>query len=81
MSIRASFEIGLSKKDTLILHDLQYFLSNSLNGRDPIGQVTARKSLPSVGFSVNKNSHLMEVIIPHFEKYPLQTQKKVDFEI
>ena len=78
LSMRASFEIGLNKKDILILHEIQDFFSPE---GDPVGRVTARKSLATAGFAVNKISHLMEIIIPHFEKYPLQTQKRVDFEI
>ena len=30
---------------------------------------------------VNKISHIQQIIVPHFNNYPLQTQKRIDFEL
>lgn len=73
LSVRALFEIGLHSKDVAILHEIKDFFR--------VGQVTLRNTRAACSYSVNTIQALKEIIIPHFEKYPLQTQKRVDFEI
>lgn len=71
--VRTSFELGLNNKDITTLHDLKSFFG--------IGKVSIRKYKNVASYSVTKNSDLINVIIPHFTNFPLQTQKRVDFEI
>lgn len=73
LSFQASFEIGLHSKDSAILQDIYNFFK--------VGQVTMRKTRLAVGYSVSKIADLTDVIIPHFTKYSLQSQKRVDFEV
>ena len=40
-----------------------------------------KKTKNLVSFTVAKNNDLLNVIIPHFTNFPLQTQKRVDFEL
>jgi hypothetical protein len=69
--VRTSFEINLHLKDVKVLH-----LINSYFG---VGSVYTRPNLNRCVYRVSKNEELLKVIIPHFSKYPLLTQKKGDF--
>lgn len=71
LSVRASFEIGLHIKDIAILHELRDFFG--------VGRVSIRKSKSVVSYCVSKISDLGNVIAPHFSRFPLQSQKRVDF--
>lgn len=71
--VRASFELGLHSKDKNILEDLRGFFK--------VGLINTRKSQNLTSFTINKNSDLINIVIPHFSKYPLQSQKRIDFEL
>lgn len=71
--INPSFELGLHSKDISTLHELiKYF---------GVGHISTRTSKKFASFAVKKNSDLVNVIIPHFTNFPLQTQKRIDFEL
>lgn len=46
-----------------------------------IGDITIRKQDNSVYFTVKSVKDIINVIIPHFEKNPLLTEKQADFEL
>jgi LAGLIDADG endonuclease len=69
--IKPSFELGLHSKDISILHELKIFFG--------VGIINTRVSQNFTSFTVTKLSDLVNVIIPHFSNFPLQTQKRVDF--
>lgn len=47
-----------------------------------VGAIYTNKSNnSSVSFTVHSTKDLMNVIIPHFDKYPLLTVKRIDFEM
>ena len=46
-----------------------------------VGHVNVRQSKKAASFRVADHKSLMEVIIPFFNAYPLQSQKKIDFAI
>jgi len=66
-----SFQIGLDAKDIRILENIQKFFG--------VGVINKRLSSNLVSYSVTKNHDLLKVIIPHFEKYSLISQKNADF--
>ena len=70
-SVRVIFQISLHEKDKALLHQIKdYFgVGKVINRGDNVYyyQVTSTKDLM--------------VIIEHLEKYPLITQKRVDFEL
>lgn len=68
-TVRCSFE--LHSRDLLLLHKLQSFFK--------VGKVYVRHSRPLASYSVTRTGDLISVILPHFTKYPLQTQKRSDF--
>jgi hypothetical protein len=68
------FSIELHKKDLLLLKQIQKFF----NG---IGTITLNKNRNSAVFRVFKLKDLTNIVIPHFIKYSLITQKKADFEL
>lgn len=67
------YEISLHSKDSSILHSIKGFFG--------VGKVNIRNTKPHTTFVVTKISDLHDVIITHFTKFPLQTQKRVDFEL
>lgn len=64
------FAIGLHKKDIFVLEQIRNFFG--------LGNIS-NMSKDSVRYWVSSVEALTNVIIPHFEKYPLITQKKADF--
>ena len=67
-SINPTFAIELHKKDIAILEEIKSFFG--------IGTVFIRKTRNNAVYHVQSVKELREVIIPHFNKYPLITQKK-----
>ena len=67
----ASFEINLHIKDINILYKIQSFFG--------VGSVTTRKNKNICVYRVTKINELIEVIVNHFSKYPLLTNKYSDF--
>ena len=69
-TVEAGFSITLHKKDLMILQEIQtYFgigyIRNDLNNK--------------VKFKVESVKDIVNKIIPHFDKYPLITQKLADY--
>lgn len=71
--IDPTFEIGLNVKDLAILKQIQSFFG--------VGTIRINERNNSVVYAVQSTKELMNVIIPHFLKYPLITQKRADFEL
>lgn len=69
--IRSSFEINLHLKDIDILYKIQFYFG--------IGSVSIRREKNIAVYRVSSLSKLNEVIIPHFLKYPLISEKSSDF--
>ena len=69
--VRSCFEIGLNQRDSFILYQLQKIF----NG---IGTMRIDKKANAIRYSVDSLKDLTTVIIPHFKKYPLITQKGAD---
>jgi hypothetical protein len=66
--VQPTFEMGLHIKDMGMLKSIaQFFVGN------------IRISGNTCYYSVTRLSDLINVIIPHFSNYPLQTQKLADF--
>jgi len=65
------FSIELHGKDLLLLKQIQSFFG--------VGSIIVRKSNNQVIFTVTSIKDLTIKIIPHFEKYPLITQKRADY--
>jgi len=55
----------------LLLRKIQYFFG--------VGIISERKNRNAVVYSVQSYRDIINVIIPHFDKYPLITQKKADY--
>ena len=69
----AIFSIDLHVKDLPLLYAIQNFFGG-------IGFIVMNKKRQTASFQVTKIRDIINVIIPHFIKYPLLTQKRVDFE-
>lgn len=70
-SINPVFAIELHKKDIAILEEIKTFFG--------VGLVYIRNTRNNAVFHVQSVEDLRCVIIPHFNKYSLLTQKKADF--
>ena len=73
-AVQARFQIKLHETDRPLLLLIQKFFGN-------IGAVSTKNTRSTVEFRVSTLSHLINVIIPHFEKYSLITNKHSDFFI
>ena len=68
--VEAYFSIALHKKDVKILQDIQSYLG--------VGKIRNEVN-DKVKFRVESLKEIFNVIIPHFEKYSLITQKLADY--
>ena len=68
--VQAKFQIGLHKRDLGLLLQVKEFFGS-------IGSIGLSENM--VFYSVSSVKDLTNTIIPHFEKYPLLTQKAADF--
>lgn len=70
--ITVSFELSLHSKDLHILKGLQAYFG--------VGGIYKQNG-GMMHYKVSSVKDIVRVIIPHFIKYPLVTQKRADFEI
>jgi hypothetical protein len=70
---QVSFELNLNKKDKVLLENIKYTLG--------VGNIYYNSYDKTYKFKVSNINDLSGVIIPHFKKYYLITQKRVDFEL
>jgi hypothetical protein len=71
-AIEPSFEISLHLKDLDLLNQIRNYFGN-------ISIVRIRKDKKICVFSVRSLDDIVYKIIPHFDKYPLMTQKRADY--
>jgi hypothetical protein len=72
--VRSLFQIVLHSRDSSVLYQLQEFF-------DGIGTIKIDKKRNVINYSVASLKDLTNIIIPHFKKYPLLTQKAADFNL
>jgi hypothetical protein len=68
---------------TIELHEKDFDLLKQINAFFTVGTIIKRvkNGNPSVIYSVQSTKALKDVIIPHFNKYNLLTQKREDFRM
>ena len=72
LAITPTFQIEVHKKDVWVLRLIQDYLGG-------IGIVKNRKTRNSCVFLVRSLNQIITQIIPHFDKYPLITQKRSNY--
>lgn len=72
-SVHPSFAISLNIKDENIIYRLQSYFG--------VGKIKRDNSHSAIVFYVNSVEELTSVIIPFFDKYPLITQKRADYQL
>nr|QBM31568.1 hypothetical protein [Arthrobotrys musiformis] len=72
LRVRPVFQIKLHDKDRVLLKQIKSYFSE-------IGAISINKQ--SVIYTVSSIEDFNKIIIPRFEKYPLLTQKRSDFEL
>jgi hypothetical protein len=70
--VRSFFEIGLNQRDSSLIYQLKYFFEG-------IGTISLDKKNNVLKYSTANLKDLSSIVIPHFKKYPLLTQKGADF--
>ena len=65
------FRIDLHNRDLFLIRKLQSFFG--------VGTINLYESKNLVVYSVQSIRDIINVIIPHFDKYPLITQKRADY--
>lgn len=72
-SVQAKFLITLHSDDLALLEAIKFYFKG-------VGNIN-KHGKNSVQYKVTSKQDLTNVILPHFEKYPLITQKRADFEL
>ena len=72
--IQASFELKLHSRDSYILSSIKSFFGE-------IGYITINNEKNYAEYRVVKLNDILNILIPHFNKFPLLTQKRADFEL
>jgi len=70
--VRSFFQIGLNQRDSSLIYQLKDFFGG-------IGTISLDKKANVLKYSVASLKELSSIVIPHFKKYPLLTQKGADF--
>ena len=70
--ITLSFSISLQKIDNILLVKIKNYFG--------VGQISTKHGKQTIKYSVQSIKDLA-IIINHFDKYPLKTQKRADFEL
>jgi hypothetical protein len=65
------FKIELHVRDVILLRKIHSFFG--------VGTVSERGTRNTAIYSVQSARTIADVIIPHFDRYPLNTQKRADF--
>ena len=71
-NVQARVQIKMHEKDRALIQAIQYFLGG-------IGYVSKPNKASTVEFRVSTLKDLVNVILPHFDKYPLKTKKRTDY--
>lgn len=69
--VKPEFKIELHSRDELLLRKIQSYFGT--------GIISQRESRNMVVYSVQSARDIANVIIPHFDRYPLITQKRADY--
>lgn len=87
----SSFSLKVSKKNTaksgwsvipefrIELHSREIILLRKIKDYFGIGIISERLDRNTIVYSVQSVTDILNVIIPHFDKYPLITQKRADY--
>jgi hypothetical protein len=71
--IQPSFQINLAKNDLALLEKIKSFFKE-------VGTIT-NSGLNSTMYRVRSLNELNNIILPHFNEYPLKTQKQADYNL
>lgn len=72
--VQIRYVLELHVKDIALLE----IINNYFGG---IGKITIPNKRESARLTIVSLNHIVNIMIPHFEKYPLQSAKRIDFEL
>jgi hypothetical protein len=70
-SVIPAFQIELHSRDIILLRKIKDYFG--------LGIISERLDRNTIVYSVKSTRDIVKVIIPHFDKYPLITQKRADY--
>nr|YP_009391114.1 cytochrome b [Esteya vermicola]ARV88381.1 cytochrome b [Esteya vermicola] len=70
--VEAIFSIALHKKDVAILENIQNFFEGA-------GKIKFETKRDVVSYVIRSKDQLSKILIPHFDSFPLITQKRADY--
>ena len=73
IEVRPSFSLGQNKRNLQVLKDIHAYFG--------CGAIRFSKRDQMYKYEVRSINDLVNVIIPHFKKYPLKTTKALDFKV
>ena len=83
--VRAGFSMALHHRDKALLEQIKSYFGVAPEARSADGGCYAgdifKHSKNAYQYRVTSTKDLINVIIPHFLKYPLITEKRADFEL
>lgn len=65
-------EMRMNSKDLALLISVQQYFKNT-------GYISHNAKTNTVSYSITKLSDLVNIVIPHFNNYPLKTKKQADY--
>lgn len=87
VELEARLEVALRADDCAVLDKVQAYFGCGIVG-NPISSAAAPSTLrqgikanPKRHFRIRNPEDLVSIVIPHFEKFPLQSKKARDFEV
>lgn len=72
--VEANFQITMHIKDVQLLREIQFTLKG-------VGHIYEYPERNKVYFIVTRLKDFVDVIIPHFDRYPLQSAKSIDYQL
>jgi len=72
--VQASFEISFHVRDLDLLYKIKLFFGGA-------GNISIPSNREAAVLKITKLDDIVNILIPHFKKYPLQGAKKIDFDL
>lgn len=72
--VQASFEISFHVRDLDLLYKIKSFFGGA-------GNISIPSNREAAVLKITKLDDIVNILIPHFKKYPLQGAKKIDFDL
>lgn len=77
----AIFRIGLRADDAQVVYQIQSFWQCGVTFFNDNRRSNIKNAKPVIIYAVSKTADLANVVVPHFERYPLWSKKRRDYDL